>query len=150
MKSARIGRHPVHPALVHFPIAAWSAVPVLDGLALAGAGAWWWRCAFWLIVVSLVLALPAMAAGFWDLLALGPHHPAQATAQRHGLLMGTAWSLFVADLLLQGRTRAPTSLLEGAGLLLALIGLAVMVVGAYAGGQLVYDWGLGQTRTHDD
>jgi uncharacterized membrane protein len=47
--AARIAGHPLHPALVHFPIALWSATWVWDVLGastrLAGGrratGAWW-------------------------------------------------------------------------------------------------------------
>ena len=42
LKGGRVAGHPVHPALVHFPVALWSVTWVWDVLgAYTGAAAWW-------------------------------------------------------------------------------------------------------------
>ena len=147
MRPLRLGGHPLHPALVHFPVVCWTAAPCLDALGLLDPGHAWWRYAYWDLVLGLLLALPAMAAGFLDLLALGADHPAQGTAQRHMLLMGSAWTVYVMDLLL--RTPAvpsPSSAWFGLGL--STLGFGLLAVGAYAGAQLVYDYGVGSSGKH--
>ncbi len=148
MKGLRIGGHPLHPALVHFPIAAWTAVPLLDVLYLTLRNPFWWQCAFWLLVVGTGMALLTMGAGLFDLLALPATSPAQGTAQRHLLLMGSAWCVFIGDLLLHAPGVAPSVPRIASGLTLSLAGLALMLAGAYAGGKLVYDFGVGQRDTH--
>ncbi len=148
MNGLRIGGHPLHPALVHFPIAAWTVVPLLDVLSLMLRNPFWWRCAFWLLAIGAGMALFAMGAGLFDLLALPATHPAQRTAQRHLLLMGSAWCVFIGDLLLHSPSMFPSVPLIASGLALSLAGLALMFSGAYAGGKLVYDFGVGQRDTH--
>jgi uncharacterized membrane protein len=92
----------------------------------------------------MILALPAMVAGFLDLLALGSEHPAQTTAQRHMLLMGSAWSVFAVDLLIRTQG-APTPGIAWLDLGVSLSGFALLGAGAYAGAQLVYDFGVGRS-----
>lgn len=148
MRGPRLGAHPLHPALVHFPVACWSAVPVMDVLHLTLGAALWWQCAFWLIATGSALALPAMAAGFLDLVALPAEHPAQATAQRHLLLMGSAWSVFVVDWLLRSPGRAPGEIRAWIASGVSALGFALLAAGAYAGAQLVYGFGVGQNPGH--
>lgn len=145
MQGLRIGGHPVHPALVHFPVACWTAAPFLDGAYLLGGGAVWWQASCWCIGVGLVMALAAMAAGFMDLMALPVPHPSQAVATRHMLLMATAWCLFCIDILLHPLHSAPSAAQAWIGFLLSLAGLLLLVIGAYAGARLVYDFGVGQS-----
>jgi uncharacterized membrane protein len=67
--------HPLHPALVHFPIACWTAVPVMDALHLVLRDPLWWRCSYWLLAIGIVSGLAAMALGLFDLLLRSPQHP---------------------------------------------------------------------------
>lgn len=144
MRGLRLGRHPLHPALVHFPVACWTAAPAADLLQRLLGGELWWRLAFWTIAGGVTLALPAMAAGFLDLLALPGDHPGQRTGQRHLLLMGATWSVFVIDLLVRSPTAPSGPGLAVAGMSLSLAGFALLLAGAYAGAQLVYRYGVGQ------
>ena len=133
--------HPLHPMLVHFPIAFWSLATLCDGLALLGneqAGAYVWL----LLVIGLVMAVPAMLAGFIDLVVLAP--AAERDGQRHMMLMGLAWTAYLVALL---------SRLEGAvlvfepqtlSIICTTLGLALMAAGGWYGGQLVYTHGAGQ------
>jgi uncharacterized membrane protein len=134
-------RHPLHPALVHFPIACWS-------LATAGdvAGLWWgrpaWMLAGVLLVVGVVTALAAMATGMIELSKVGDDHPAIGDLNRHMLLAMAAWSLYAASLFLR---------LQGAALLrpdaialgLSVAGFICLCGTGWLGGTLVYGHGLG-------
>src|SRR3546814_14287794 len=54
-------RHPLHPALVHFPVACWSLATIADVASLwLGQPAWW--LAGVLLVIGTIAALAAMGA----------------------------------------------------------------------------------------
>ncbi|HET7921962.1 MAG TPA: DUF2231 domain-containing protein [Gammaproteobacteria bacterium] len=149
MRGLRLGGHPLHPALVHFPVACWSAVPVTDALFVGLHQPVWWQISWWLLVIGCASALAAMAAGMMDLLAIPATHPAGAVAQRHLLLMGSAWCVFLFDLLLRPRQGTVTAAVAWGGLALSVLGWIIVLIGAYAGAQLVYQYGIGRSDRHD-
>ena len=57
---------PVHPALVHFPVAFWALVPVLDVAAWLERAAEYWRLDWYFALAGVISALPAMVAGGLD------------------------------------------------------------------------------------
>lgn len=142
----RLLRHPLHPALVHFPIACWTAVPVLDLLYLVLHAPLWWRCSYWVLAIGCVTALAAMALGLFDLMRLPAAHPGQRPAQRHMLLMGSAWTLFLFDLLLRSPQHLPSATMAWTAFALSVAAFAVLLVGAWTGAELVYRHGVGQNR----
>ncbi|WP_386067993.1 DUF2231 domain-containing protein [Tahibacter sp. UC22_41] len=132
--------HPLHPALVHFPIASWSLATAADLLGLV-IGAPAWQFAGLLHAIGTVSALVAMAAGFADLLALPPEHPALRDAQHHLLWVSLAWSAYAASLLLRldGLSlRTP----DAWALALSVAGFAALAVAGWLGGRLVYEHGV--------
>jgi len=134
-------RHPLHPALVHFPIVCWS-------LATAGdlASLWWgrpaWMLAGVLLVVGTATAIAAMATGMVELLKVGGDHHATRDLNRHMLLAMATWSLYAASLFLrlQGITLIRPDAL---GLGLSVAGFICLCVTGWLGGTLVYGHGLG-------
>ena len=56
--------HPVHPAVVHFPVACWVLATAADVLGLFWAPPWLWPLAFALAVLGCGFGLLAAAAGF--------------------------------------------------------------------------------------
>lgn len=145
MQGLRLGGHPLHPALVHFPVVCWTAAPVLDGLSLLRRDLAFWQASFWVLAVGVVMALLTMTAGFMDLLAIPTGHPAQAIGQRHMLLVTSAWCVYTVDLLVRPSHEIPSETQLWLGLGLSLGGFTLLAAGAYAGAQLVYDFGIGQT-----
>lgn len=127
--------------LVHFPIASWTAAVAAD-LALR-----LWHApvlamvAFGGVAGGLVTGLPAMALGLFDYAAVPAEHPAQGTAATHMMVMGTAWLLFLASLLVR-RLAAGAAVLTGTTIL-DITGFVVMLCGARLGGTLVYRFGVG-------
>jgi uncharacterized membrane protein len=150
MRGLRLGNHPVHPVLVHFPVACWTAAPVTDMLFVWLREPAWWQISWWLLAIGCLTGLVAMSAGIVDLFAIPAQHPAQPVALRHILLMGSAWCVLLLDLLMRPRSVMPDSLTVWFGLVLSASGWIVMLIGAYAGGRLVYEFGIGQTSPHDD
>ena len=146
MGGLKLGGHPLHPALVHFPVACWTAAPALDALYLVWPQPALWQAAFGCVAVGVAVGVLAMTAGLMDLMALPSDHPAQDTAMRHMLLVGSAWCVFAVSLLFRPLKAAPTEAQAWLALGLSAGGWLLLGLGAYAGARLVYDFGVGQTR----
>lgn len=134
-------RHPLHPALVHFPIACWSLAVAADFASLYyGEQAWRWSSG--LLAIGCGMALVAMLAGILELSRV-PEGPPLRDTYRHMSFMLTAFSLFTVRLLLylkQWQAIAPDAI----ALSLDVAGFICLVFGGWFGGRLVYGHGIGQ------
>lgn len=139
----------MHPALVHFPVVCWTAAPLTDGLYAFLRVPVWWQISWWLLAIGCLTGLAAMIAGALDLFAIPAQHPAQPVAQRHMLLMSSAWCVLLLDWLLRPSSGMPDALSMWCGLALSVAGWLATLAGAYSGAQLVYRHGIGQTAQHD-
>jgi uncharacterized membrane protein len=143
---ARIAGHPLHPALVHFPVALWLAAVLWD---LVG----WWRSteplwsemSYWCLALGLAAALPTIATGFVEFFALPSDDPAIDTATAHMMAMAGAATLFGASWVLRAKTGVAASPNAWA-LALSFIGAATLAVGGWLGGTLVYKYGIGREK----
>ncbi|HEX5091692.1 MAG TPA: DUF2231 domain-containing protein [Burkholderiales bacterium] len=137
---ARIAGHPLHPALAHFPVGLWLASVLWDAIGWWRAGEpLWGQLSYWCVALGLAAALPTALTGFVELLALGADEPAQATAAAHMMAMLAATGLFGGSWLVRA--------LDGGSawaVPLALAGAAVLLVGGWLGGTLVYRHGIGR------
>ena len=145
MRGLRLVGHPLHPALVHFPVVGWTLAPVFSGISAVTHGPAWWQYAWWSMAGGALMALPAMLAGFMDLMAIPAGHPGQSTAHRHMLLMGSAWSLSVLTLVMCPLHIVPEGNARWLGFSLSLASFALLAAGGIAGARLVYDFGIGQS-----
>jgi uncharacterized membrane protein len=134
-------RHPLHPALVHFPIACWSL-----GTAADLAGLHWgmaaWRLGALLLAIGVTMALPAMLAGFYELARVADDSPAMRDAYLHMGAALTATALYAIGLLLRwrgGALVAPGTL----GIALDMAGFVALCAAGWLGGRLVYGHRLG-------
>lgn len=143
----RLAGHPLHPALVHFPIAFWSAGVAADVAGWTLGQPIWWTLSFAAQAAGCVMAVAAMLAGFLDFAAIPAGDRAREVAISHMLAMSTAWLLFVMSTVLRGwpPEGAPAAWVS----LLALAGFAVTAFGGWRGGQLVYGFGVGVTADRD-
>ena len=146
MNGLKLLGHPLHPAIVHFPVAGWTAAVVTDALFVALGDPLWWQISRWLLAIGAVTALGAMIAGFVDLLAIRTGSEAQRRALRHLYLMGSAWTVFAVDLLVRLFSPAPrpAAWLGWTALALSVGGFVLLFAGTHVGAQLVYDLGVGQ------
>jgi uncharacterized membrane protein len=135
-------KHPLHPALVHFPVACWSLATLADLAGLYRTQWPLWQLAGAMLVVGCLAGLAAAAAGLAELLKLSPDSPAAADANRHMLLALVAWSLYAASLLLRLEDRIPR---EPGVLALAasVAGFLALLAAGWMGGRLVYLHGVG-------
>lgn len=133
-------RHPLHPAIVHFPVACWSLAVAADFAGLVwGEAAWQWSAG--LLAVGCAMALVAMMAGFIEVPRV-PDGAALTTLWWHMGLMLTAFCFFSARLFLgleQMKPIAPNTL----SLILDALGFITLAVGGWMGGRLVYGYGVG-------
>lgn len=135
--------HPIHPMLVHFPIAFWTLAAAAYVAAAAGAGGPAHRLALFANAIGLVMALPAVVAGLLELRTLG-EQPFNV-AMLHMMAMLTAWILFLVALLLPfvHSIAAPTATIGSAAC--AVVGFLAMAAGGWLGGRLVYEFGAGRS-----
>lgn len=134
-------RHPLHPALVHFPVACWSLAVAADFASLHfGAAAWAWSGG--LLAVGCAMAVVAMLAGLLEL-ARVPEGVAMRDAYLHMSAMLVALLLFATSLLLRLDHLKPLAP-NVASLLLDTGGFLALAVGGWFGGKLVYGHGVGR------
>ncbi len=136
----RLAGHPLHPLLVHFPIALWT-IAIAAELGGWAAGRDWWAVSFDCQALGAIAAIVATAAGVADYAALPRAHPAADTAVFHMMAMGGAWLLFVSSLALRGLPASQTPPLVATAA--AVAGFLVMAIGGWLGGRLVYRFGVG-------
>lgn len=144
MSGLRLGGHPVHPMLVHFPVASWTVAVGADAAGWLTRDVLWWQISFGSQALGALVAALAMLAGFVDYAALEREHPAQSTTVTHMLVMCTAWLSFLISLALRGLpgVEPPTPWASAA----AAVGFVTMAFGGWVGGTLVYRFGVGMTE----
>jgi len=154
-------RNPLHPALVHLPIALFPLSVLLDVaswiFADAGNGTILVHGAFVCIIAGLAGGLLAGVVGFVDYTDIRSDHPAKKTATLHLTLNLIALALFGISAGLRNGAPgdegvAKTSMVP---LLASVAGLALLSYSGYLGGHLVYGDGIAvgrhrrRTRTPD-
>jgi uncharacterized membrane protein len=139
----RIAGHPLHPALVHFPIGLWFTAVFWDAAAWWRPDPLWWQMAYWSLASGLALALPTVATGLLDYFALPSDGASIDSATAHMMAMmsataafGASWLLRVAD----GVDEPPSTWALGA----AFLGAVLLAGGGWLGGTLVYRYGVGR------
>ena len=137
-------KHPLHPALVHFPIACWS-LATLGDVASLEFGEPAWRFAGMSMAIGTIAAIAAMLAGLVEFAKIDNDNPALPDANRHMLLAMAAWCCYAASLVLRLDGMA---LVQPGVLPLGLSGLGFIVLAAagWHGGKLVYTHGVGVRR----
>ena len=137
--------HPLHPALAHFPVAFWTAAVAADAAALVTDDGAWWTLSHHALVAGLVMAALALLAGGGEVFFRRIPRQATRTLVLHISSMVAAFALFLASLAL--RKQPPPSTIA---VTLAGLGLAILLVGGWFGGSLVYRFGVGTQHTPPD
>lgn len=130
--------HPLHPALAHFPLAFWIGSCVTDLLALYTGARLWWVVSHHALAAGSIAAVAAILAGLLELTLRSFPRAALTWLTGHATLMVCALVCFMVSL--SWRTVAPAPV---AAVALSLFGSAIVLVGGYCGGTLVYRFGVG-------
>ncbi|HEX7103422.1 MAG TPA: DUF2231 domain-containing protein [Nitrolancea sp.] len=141
----RLRGHSAHPPLTDFPIALLAISLVWDIVALASGNDIWWQFAFWSQVAGLIAVVPTALTGFIEYIVLPDGHPASGTATRHMLVMISATLPYIGSVAVRGGTEAPEGSILVLAVVLNVVGLALLLVGGWLGGELVSRHGLGTT-----
>lgn len=137
---AAIRGHPLHPVLIHFPIAALLMLAGSDLGYLITGDPFWARAGLWLAGIGTVFGTTSGVAGAVDLITV-PRIRRLVTAWAHALLAVMLLSLASLNFLL--RLNDPIAHLLPWGLYLSLLSTALIQVTGLLGGQLVYEYAVG-------
>ena len=130
--------------LVHFPIVFWSCAIAADVAGMFTHGSLAAELAYGTLALGCASGLLAMIAGIFDFIELGKDSPARDTAVMHLMAMCCAWLIFLVALALRGfPPRSPVSI---AALVTTVVAFLTMAFGAWLGGKLVYEFGVGSRK----
>lgn len=135
-----IGGHPIHPMLIHFPVAALIGLIGTDIAWLLTSDPFWARASLWLVGIGTVGGWISGSIGLLDLLIVAKIRRL-VTAWCHGILAVMLLSLASLNWLL--RIGEPQAAIIPWGLYLSLLGGLTIALTSYFGGQLVYDHAVG-------
>lgn len=137
---AALRGHPVHPLLIHFPIAALIMLLASDVAYFFTDDVFWARASYWLAAVGVTGGTVSGFAGAIDLFTVCRIRRL-VTAWAHSILAVTLLSLATFNFMLRFDNVAEYILPWGlyiSGLTFALISITGLL-----GGQLVYEYGVG-------
>lgn len=139
--------HPVHPAVVHLPLALWIGAALLDVLVLLDIQVVTLsRLAFYAVLLGLLGALVAIPTGIADWLPIKSGKPARRLGRTHMVLNLVATGLFAANFLLRlNALEAPRPVTLPIAAT-SLLGAAVIAFSGYLGSLLVFEHGISVAR----
>lgn len=140
LSRVRIGRHPLHPMVVHFPVAALIGLAGTDLAFVLSADLFWARAGLWLAGVGAAGGWVASSIGIIDLVTVRRIRWL-ITAWCHAILAVMLLSLATMNWLLRFDDMAAHLLPWG--LSLSLASVALIGVTSALGGQLVYEHAVG-------
>lgn len=140
---ASLGRHPVHPMLIPFPIALWIFSLVADLIYLwRGNPVWKDWIAFYTLLGGTIGAAVAAVPGIVDWLSI-KDRKVKKLADWHARLNVIALIIFAASFYL--RTMSGARLLGGSytiPVVLSVVGIILITISGWLGGEMVYVHGV--------
>lgn len=135
MKSkVSIKGHPIHPILVSFPIAFFTATVIFDTLGMLSGSINWHDLAWYMQIAGIGCGLLAAIPGFIDYLTVvPPNSSGKKRGAAHGILNVVVILLFLIAWLLRKNEELSISIFS-----LEVLGLALVGYTGWLGGTLVY------------
>lgn len=138
--------HPLHPALVHFPIGLFLLSLLLDIASYwSNSSSDLLQASYYAMTFGLTFGALAALTGLVDRSDIRLDHPARKTSTTHMMLNLTALALFGINFLLR-LGQGDLAELPLLNLLLSILGVAILLFSGYLGGTMVYDNGIGVGR----
>ena len=145
-----IGGHPVHPMLIPFPLALWATSFAVDVLFYFLRHPTLLVISKFMIAVGCLGAIAAAIPGIIDWLAI-KNGDVKRVANWHARLNVAALVVFAISLFLR---MGSYSELVGRRLtlpfLLSLVGVILITISGWLGGELVFRYGVGQARNEEN
>ncbi|GAA0540606.1 DUF2231 domain-containing protein [Rheinheimera aquimaris] len=132
--------HPLHPGLIHFPVAALVGLIATDVAFLYSDDPFWARASLWLAGVGAIGGWVAGLAGLFDLLLVSQIRRL-ITAWCHAILAVMLLSLATLNWL--QRLPDPALAVLPQGIYLSVLSGLLITVTGYLGGRLVYEYAVG-------
>jgi uncharacterized membrane protein len=134
--------HPLHPPLTDATIGAYTfavlaATADVLGISDKAATQGWWLAIF----AALLFTIPTALTGFADWLRIPTGTPLWRTATAHLITMLIAGAVFLATLLV-GKDSFDAGDVESSAYVLTLVGFAILTLGGWLGGSVVYVHGM--------
>src|ERR671939_1117657 len=147
---ASIGGHPIHPMIIPFPIGLWVFSLIADVIYLwRGNPVWRDWIAFYALLAGIIGAALAAVFGIIDWLSI-KEREVKKVADWHARLNVIALLIFAASFYL--RTMGGSRLISGSytiPFVLSVIGIILITISGYLGGELVFRYGVGVKPQHD-
>jgi uncharacterized membrane protein len=136
-RGARFGGHPLHPALVSLPIGLWTFSLAADLVHWLGGGSIWQDLALYTLGSGIVGAVIAAVPGFIDYLTITDSR-VRDIAVAHMATMLVVVGVFAVSFWL--RWTGTVGVLPVG---VSALGVALLGIGAWVGGEMVYVHGQG-------
>jgi uncharacterized membrane protein len=133
--------HPVHSAIVHFPIACWSLATFGDLASIHFEEQAWWISGL-LHVIGVSTAIIAMVTGLIELVKIDTENKAANLAHLHMTLAISSWSVYATTLFLRldGTSLTAPDPFE---ISLSILGFLLLCGTGWLGGKMVYEHAIG-------
>ena len=133
--TASVAGHPIHPALVGFPIALFVATLVCDIVYVSNGNPDWARAAEWLVGFGVITGLLAALFGLIDLLGDRRIRALSVAWIHAGLnvlaVLISLYSFWIRD-------SWPEARVQPTGLVLSIIVVLLLLVTGWLGGEMVF------------
>jgi len=146
MSKATIGGHPVHPMLIPFPLALWATSFAVDVLFYFMRHPTLLVISKFMIAAGCIGAVAAAIPGIIDWLAI-KNGEVKRAANWHARLNIAALVVFAISLFLRlGKYSELVGRKLTIPFLLSLVGVILITISGWLGGELVFRYGVGQKR----
>lgn len=135
---AKIAGHPLHPMLISFPIAFYSATLLAFGAFWIGGNPMWFRFGVIANIAGVATAVLASVPGFIDwAFGVPTGSPAKTTGMKHMLLQVGALVVFAINAVLQWLKWDLVMPSVGASVVLAVLGTTLTMIGGALGWKMI-------------
>lgn len=133
-----IAGHPLHPMLVVVPIGLFVWALVSDVVYLANDDRTWYDIAYWTSIAAIVSAIPAALVGLGDYFSMARESDSNEIAVAHMTLNLITVAAFAVAAFLMWDDGALEGGRLGAVVALHAVGVGLLMVSGWLGGEMVY------------